>query len=232
MTEREFENTSFVQEEERQSIVLCPVCGEPVNNHSAEEIYTVDLVESDFRVRTLDDDILDTWLVFCHHCFYVTHDFTQIPKETDKVQDVIESDRYRARITDTNPTTLELFEHYLYMLKEVNALPTVLADTYLRMSWLHDDDGNEALASEYREKAIVNFAKALLLGDLDEKDISMIYYYISELSRRNGEFERAKKSLLKMNMEIPMFKQLYDMQSVLIRDRNKLAVAMPREENL
>jgi len=231
MTEREFENTSFIQEEERQSIVLCPICGKPVNNHSAEELYTVDVVESDFRIRTLDDDVLDTWLVFCHHCFYVTHDFTHIPNETEKVRDVIESRVYRDRFADTNPTTLELFEHYLYMLEEVKALPTVFADTYIRMSWLHDDDENEALASEYREKAIVNFAKALLLGDLEDKDISMIYYYIAELSRRKGEFDRAKKSLLKMDMEIPMFKQLFDMQSVLIRNRNKSAVAMPREEN-
>lgn len=231
MTEREFENTSFVQEEERQSIVLCPICGEPVDNHSAEELYTVDMVESDFRIRTLDDDVLDTWLVFCHHCFYVTHDFTQIPNDIEKVQNVIESGIYRDRFTDANPTTLELFEHYLYMLVEVKALPTVFADTYLRISWLHDDDENEALASEYREKAIVNFAKALLLGDLEDKDISMIYYYIAELSRRKGEFDRAKKSLLKMDVEIPMFKQLFDMQFVLIRDRNKSAVAMPREEN-
>jgi len=231
MTEREFGNTTLTQEEERKSIVVCPVCGKPVNNHSAEEIYTVDMVESDFRIRTLDDDILDTWLVFCHHCFYVTHDFTQIPSEIEKVQNVIESKDYRERFTDTNPTTMELFEHYVYMLEKVKALPTVFADTYLRMSWLHDDDGNETLASEYREKAIVNFAKALLLGDLEDKDISMIYYYISELSRRKGEFERAKKSLLKMDMQIPMFRRLFDMQSVLIRDRNKTAVAMPREEN-
>ena len=113
----------------------------------------------------------------------------------------------------------------------MSPLPTVFADTYLRISWLHDDDENESLASEYREKAIVNFAKALLLGDLEDKDISMIYYYIAELSRRKGEFDRAKKSLLKMDMEIPMFKQLFDMQFVLIRARNKSAVAMPREEN-
>ncbi len=231
MTEREFENTSFVQEEERQSIVLCPICGKPVNNHSAEELYTVDMVESDFRIRTLDDDVLDTWLVFCHHCFYVTHDFTQIPNEIEKVQNVIESYFYGNRFADKNPTTLELFEQYLFMLEEVKALPTVFADTYLRISWLYDDDENNVLASEFREKAIVSFAKALLLGDLDEKETSMIYYYIAELSRRKGEFDRAKKSLLKMDMESPMFKQLFDMQSVLIRDRNKSAVAMPREEN-
>ncbi|MCF7832647.1 MAG: DUF2225 domain-containing protein [Candidatus Marinimicrobia bacterium] len=232
MTEREFQNTTLTQEDEQQSIVLCPICGEPVNNHSAEELYTVDIVESDFRIRTLDDDILDTWLVFCHHCFYVTHDFTQIPNEIGKVQNVIESDMYRDKFTDTNPTTLELFEIYLFMLEEVKALPTVFADTYLRMSWLYDDDGNDVLASEFREKAIVSFAKALLLGDMDEKDVSMIYYYIAELSRRKGEFDRAKKSLLKMDMEIPMFKRLFDMQSVLIRDRNQSAVVMPREENL
>lgn len=164
MTDREFENTTFEQEEEQQAAVLCPVCGQPVNNHPAEELYTVDLVESDFRVRTLDDDILDTWLVFCHHCFYVTHDFKQIPHDIEKVQDLIESEAYKERFADTNPTTFELFEHYLYMLKKVKAAPMVFADTYLRMSWLFEDDGNVAQSDECREKAITYFAKALLLG--------------------------------------------------------------------
>jgi uncharacterized protein (DUF2225 family) len=231
MTEREFENTTLEQEKERSAAVLCPVCGEPVNNHPAEELYTVDLVESDFRVRTLDDDILDTWLVFCHHCFYVTHDFKQIPHDIEKVQDVIESEEYRERFADTNPTTMELFEHYLYMLEEVKALPMVFADTYLRMSWLYEDDGDMRAADDFREKAIQHFAKALLIGDLDDKEVSMIYYYIGELSRRKGEFDRAKKALLKMDMQVPMIKNLFDMQSRLLRDGNKSAVAMPREEN-
>lgn len=231
MSEREFENTTFEQEEEREAAVLCPVCGQPVNNHPAEELYTVDLVESDFRVRTLDDDILDTWLVFCHHCFFVTHDFRHIPNNIEKVQDVVESPEYKKRFADTNPTTLELFEHYLYLLKQVNALPMVFADTYLRISWLYEDDDDSHRADEYREKAIVHFAKALLLGDLDDKETSMIYYYIAELSRRKGEFDRAKKSLLKMDMQIPMIRRLFDMQSQLLRDRNTSAVAMPREEN-
>jgi hypothetical protein len=77
----------------------------------------------------------------------------------------------------------------------------------------------------------VHFAKALLVSDPDEKDTSMIYYYIGELSRRNGQFDRAKKALLKMHMEMPMFRRLYDLQSELIRDKNKAAVAMPREEH-
>jgi uncharacterized protein (DUF2225 family) len=230
MTEREFENTTLEQENERETVVLCPVCGNPVNNHAAEELYTIDLVESDFRIRTLDDDILDTWLVFCHHCYYVTHDFRHVPDDIEKVQDVIESNDYRTRFHDANPTTLELFEHYLYMLQEVKALPMVFADTYLRMSWLYDDDGNENLASAYREKAVVHFARSLLPGDLDDKETSMIYYYIAELSRRKGEFDRAKKALLKMDMQIPMFKRLFDFQSALLRDKNKSAVAMPREE--
>jgi uncharacterized protein (DUF2225 family) len=230
MTEREFENTGFEQEEERQSFVLCPVCGNPVNNHSAEELYTVEIVESDFRIRTLDDDILDTWLVFCHHCFYVTHDFKYVPDALEEVKDMVESSEYRDRFADINPTTEELFSHYLFMLEELKAKPMVFADTYLRLSWLAEDDGNETLCNEYREKAIVHFAKALLLGDLEDKEVSMIYYYIAELSRRKGEFDRAKKALLKMDMQIPMFKKLYDMQSVLIREQKKSAVAMPREE--
>lgn len=231
MTDREFENTTLGQEDEQESVVLCPVCGNPVNNHAAEELYTVDVVESDFRVRTLDDDILDTWLVFCHHCFYITHDFRQLPSEMEKVQDVIASSSYKNRFADTNPTTLELFEHYLYMLQQVNAMPMVFADTYLRMSWLYEDDGDETATSDCREKAIVHFAKALLVGDLDDKEVSMIYYYITELSRRKGEFERAKKAMMKMDVQIPMIKRLFDMQARLLRDRNKSAVVMPREEN-
>jgi tetratricopeptide (TPR) repeat protein len=107
----------------------------------------------------------------------------------------------------------------------------VFADTYLRMSWLYEDDGDMRAADDFREKAIQHFAKALLIGDLDDKEVSMIYYYIGELSRRKGEFDRAKKALLKMDMQVPMIKNLFDMQSRLLRDGNKSAVAMPREEN-
>lgn len=229
MSEREFENEGPFEEEE-SPIVLCPLCGEPVNNHPAEELYTVDVVESDFRVKTLDDDILDTWLVFCHHCLYVTHDFRQIPDSLDIINDMLQSQEYSERFADTSPTTMELFEHFLYMLKKVQATPMVFADTYLRMSWLAEDDNNIELTNEYREKAIVNFAKSLFIGDLDEKETSMVYYYIAELSRRRGEFDRAKKALMKLDIQIPMMKKLFDMQSVLLRDKNLNAVVMPREE--
>jgi len=218
-------------EESSEAIVLCPVCGQAVNNHAAEELYTVDLVESDFRIRTLDDDILDTWLVFCHNCLYITHDFRHIPDQINLIRDYVLSGDYRMRFTDTNPTTLELFEHYIVMLEKVNAPAMVFADTYLRMSWLYDDDQNDLDACAYREKAIVHYAKALLAGSLSEKDISMIYYYIAELSRRNGDFERARKALLKVDTAIPMFRSLFEFQTVLIRDHNDGAAIMPREVN-
>ncbi|MFO7840753.1 MAG: DUF2225 domain-containing protein [Fidelibacterota bacterium] len=218
-------------EDEHKRAVVCPVCGMQVNNHAAEEIYSVDIVESDFRVRTLDDDILDNWLVFCHNCLYVTHDFSVTPREMKEIRNIVYSDNYQQRFTDTNPTTMELFDHYIYILKKSGAMPMDFADTYLRMSWLFADDSDETTAAEYREKAIVNFAKALLVSNPNEKDTSMIYYYIGELSRRNGQFDRAKKALLKMNMEMPMFRRLFDFQMALIRDKNKAAVAMPREEH-
>ncbi|MFA6618794.1 MAG: DUF2225 domain-containing protein [Candidatus Neomarinimicrobiota bacterium] len=229
MSEREFENKGPF-EDEVTPIVLCPLCGQPVNNHSAEELYTVDIVESDFRVKTLDDDILDTWLVFCHHCLYVTHDFRQIPDNIDPIKDMLESQEYSERFADTNPTTMELFEHFLYMLEKVKAAPMVFADTYLRMSWLAEDDDNIELTNEFREKAIVSFAKSLLIGDLDDKETSLVYYYIAELSRRKGEFDRAKKALMKLDVQIPMMKKLFDMQTVLLRDKNASAAIMPREE--
>ncbi len=230
MTEQLYEHDTFGHDDNSETnIAVCPVCGQPVNNLAVKELYTVDVVESDFRVRTLDDDILDTWLVFCHHCFYITHDFTQIPNELELVSELINSDIYQQRFADTNPTTMELFEHYLFMLEQIAAQPIVFADTYLRMSWLYEDDKDIKAANAYREKAIVQYAKALLIGNLDEKEKSMIYYYIAELSRRNGQFERAKKSILKI--DISMFQHLFDFQTALIRNHNKRAVAMPREEN-
>lgn len=217
-------------EQETGNIVLCPVCGNPVNNHAAEELYTVDVVESDFRVRTLDDDILDNWLVFCHHCYYVTHDFTLIPERASEMREIVESDEYRARFTDANPTTMELFEHFLYLLKKAEASPMVFADTYLRISWLFDDDGDSESAKKYREEAVKHFAKSLLIDDPDDKERSLIYYYIAELSRRNGDFIRAKKALLKMDMNQKMFRRLFEFQSELIRGHNGNAALMPRED--
>ncbi|MDD3095804.1 MAG: DUF2225 domain-containing protein [Candidatus Marinimicrobia bacterium] len=225
-----FYDPEMLQEEDSDTMVICPLCGNPVNNHSAEELYTVDVVESDFRVRTLDDDILDSWLVFCHHCLYVTHDFRLIPEDSDRLREIVESEEYRERFTDIEPTTLEIFEHFLYLLEKAEAPPMVFADTYLRMSWLYDDEEQNEKADAFREKAIRNFAKSLLVSDPDEKERSLIYYYIAELSRRNGEFERAKKALLKMDMKQTMFRRLYELQSGLIRERNRKAALMPREE--
>lgn len=218
------------REKDTENIVLCPVCGNPVNNHAAEELYTVDVVESDFRVHTLDDDILDNWLVFCHHCYYVTHDFTLIPERVSAMREIVESDEYRARFTDSNPTTMELFEHYLYLLKKAEASPMVFADTYLRISWLYEDDGDSESAKSYREEAVKHFAKSLLIDDPDDRERSLIYYYIAELSRRNGDFVRAKKSLYKMDMNQKMFRRLFEFQSVLIRGHNGNAALMPRED--
>jgi tetratricopeptide (TPR) repeat protein len=224
------EKSEAHRKENSENIVLCPVCGNPVNNHAAEELYTVDVVESDFRVRTLDDDILDNWLVFCHHCYYITHDFTLIPERINELREIVESPEYLQRFSDVNPTTLELFENYLFLLEEAEASPMVFADTYLRMSWLFDDDRDRAQAEKLREKAIKYFAKSLLLDNPDEKERSLIYYYIAELSRRNEEFDRAKKALLKMDMSIGMFRRLYEFQSELIRERNANAALMPRED--
>ena len=228
MTEQLYEHNTFGHDDDSETnMVVCPICGQPVNNLAVKELYTIDVVESDFRVRTLDDDILDTWLVFCHHCFYITHDFTQIPNELELVSDLIDSDIYQQRFADTNPTTLELFEHYLFMLKQITAQPIVFADTYLRMSWLYEDDKDIKTADAYREKAIVQYAKALLIGNLDEKEKSMIYYYIAELSRRNGQFERAKKSILKI--DISMFQHLFDFQTAININQNKRDFPKQRE---
>lgn len=226
-----FYNPEMRQTEDDAVMVMCPVCGNPVNNHAAEELYTVDVVESDFRVRTLDDDILDSWLVFCHHCLYITHDFSLIPDNIAQLREIVDTEAYRERFSDTNPTTMELFGHYLYLLEKAEAPPMVFADTYLRMSWLCEDEEQSKEAEAFREKAVSNFAKSLLVSDPDTKERSLIYYYIAELSRRNGEFERAKKTLLKMDMKQSMFRRLYDMQNELIRARNRNAALMPREES-
>lgn len=226
-------NESIPYSEETEDVnqaIICPVCGNSVVNTPTEDLFSVDHVESDFRIRTLEEDVLDSWLVYCPYCFYITHDFEHVPKNLDLVQAYVQSAEYTDLLEDNTPTTLERFIVYLSILKVAKVSSFMMADTYLKISWLFEDDNDTENAIFYREKAVTHFGRSLLEQELSNKDSSMVFYYIAELSRRNKDFVRAKKSLLKMDTGITMFKHLFDFQAKLISKKDFSSAKMPHKE--
>ncbi len=215
--------------ENEENIVLCPVCGKKIANNPKENIFQIDSIDSDFRIHTTQDDLLDDWLLICHNCYYIDHDFSIVPENLNEVRYFVESDEYLNNFLDNNPTTHELFENYLRILKIKKSSEYLFADCYLRITWLYDDNDMLEKANEYREKAIQHYGRILLERKNDEKNESMIYYYIAELSRRKGEFDRAERALGNMNTSLKEIEKLYKFQKKLIQDKNSNMMKLPKE---
>ncbi|MEA1987416.1 MAG: DUF2225 domain-containing protein [Candidatus Marinimicrobia bacterium] len=208
--------------------ILCPVCGNRVTNNPKDNLFQIESIDSDFRIHTGQDDLLDDWLLICHNCYYIDHDFSIVPENIQEVQSFVESNEYLNNFADNNPTTYELFDNYLRILNVKKGSAYLFADAYLRISWLYDDNKMTEKADEKREKAIQYFGKTILESTKSDKNQSLLYYYIAELSRRKGEFKRAKKALNNMDNSIKEIKQLYEFQNKLIDDKNKNSVKLPK----
>jgi uncharacterized protein (DUF2225 family) len=217
--------------ENGQRAVSCPICGRNVANNPKELIFEIDVIDTDFRIHTLQDDLLDDWLIQCPSCFYVSHDFSSPPKKLQDVSVYVESPAYLEQFSDNNPTTLELFSAYLNILFVDEARSYLIGDCYMRMSWLYDDDENEQMALKSREKAIQYFEKSLLETEMNAHDVSMSYYLIADFHRRNKDFDKARKNLYNLDTSIKMMKRLFDFQWKLISEKKSGIVHLPRKEN-
>lgn len=211
--------------------VACPICGTNIPNNPKELIFQIEAIDTDFRIHTLQDDLLDDWLMQCPVCFYISHDFASPPKNLQEVSVYVESSAYLGQFSDNNPTTLELFNAYLGILIVDKVRSYLLGDCYMRISWLYDDEGNEALAAQHRTKAIEEFERSLLETDMNSKDISMSHYLMADMHRRNKDFDNARKNLYNLDTSIKMMRRLFDFQWKLINEKNSGVVHLPREES-
>ncbi len=217
--------------ENGERAVSCPVCGTNVPNNPKELIFEVESIDTDFRIHTLQDDLLDDWLIQCPACFYVSHDFASPPTHLQEVSVYIESPEYLEQFSDNNPTTMELFRAYLGILFVDKARSYLIADCYMRISWLYDDEDDQEMAAENREWAIEYFEKALLEKEMKPHDVSLSHYLIADLHRRNKDFEKARKNLYNLDTSIKMMRRLFDFQWKLISEKKSGIVHLPREEN-
>ena len=214
--------------ENEENIILCPVCGKKIANNPKDNIFQIESIDSDFRIHTVQDDLLDDWLLICNNCYYIDHDFSIVPENLNEVKNYVESAEYLDKFSDNNPTTYDLFENYSRILNIKKGSSFLFADCNLRIAWLYDDDNLLNSANEYREKSIQYFGRALLERENGKKNESMIYYYITELSRRKGEFKRAKKALKNMERSFTEIDELYKFQKKLIEDKNSNNTELPK----
>lgn len=211
--------------------VACPICGTNIPNNPKELIFQIDAIDTDFRIHTLQDDLLDDWLMQCPVCFYISHDFASPPKNLQEVSVYVESPAYLGQFSDTSPTTLELFKAYLGILTVDKARSYLLGDCYMRISWLYDDEENDELAVQHRKNAIEHFERSLLETEMNSKDISMSHYLMADMYRRNKDFDNARKNLYNLDTSVKMMHRLFDFQWKLINEKNSGIVHLPREES-
>ncbi|MHC4661047.1 MAG: DUF2225 domain-containing protein [Planctomycetota bacterium] len=73
-----------------------------------------------------------------------------------------------------------------------------LADYAIQVAWCrHDEeeDNDTPELEKFRKAAVFHFEDALADGQMQEKELPTIHYLTAELSRQNGDFEKAKKHL-------------------------------------
>lgn len=214
-----------------QRAVACPVCGTNIPNNPKDMLFEIESIDTDFRIHTLQDDLLDDWLIQCPVCYYVSHDFASPPKNIQEVSVYVESPAYLEQFSDNNPTTLELFRAYQGILAVDGARSYLIGDCFMRIAWLFDDEGDNARAVENRKKAIEYFEQSLLETDMNSKDISLSHYLMADMHRRNKDFDKARKNLYNLDTSIKMMRKLFDFQWKLINEKKSGIVHLPREES-
>ena len=227
----EFDSNYIPEDIEKgERAVLCPICGTAINNNPADLLFDVEQVDSDFRIRTLQDDLLDDWLIMCPECYYIDHDFSEPPQKENEIRAFVQSDEYKNLLPDNNPTTPEMFSVYLILITLQERDSYLKADCHLRMAWLYEDESDEIKTNIHRRKAIDHFKKTLLDKQFDAKQTGTIQYQISDIYRRLGEFSIAEKTLFNLDVREKTLKHLYDFQSKLLSERNTQCVSLPGDK--
>ncbi len=224
-------DSNYVPEdiEKGEEAIVCPICGTSVINNPADLLFQVDHFDSDFRVCTLEDDVLDDWLLMCPSCYYIDHDFKQPPLRENEIRAYVESEEYLRLFSDNTPTTLEKFSIYLILLTLQGRDAYARADCHHRLAWLYEDEDSAEKADLHRNKAIEFFGKSFLERFFDVRQTGLIYYKMADLYRRMGGFDSAGQMLYNMDMKEKTLKHLFDFQSKLLAEKNSGRVALPGE---
>ncbi len=220
----------FSEEGQEEDSVLCPVCGVQVVNNPADQLWELDYIDADLRVHTIEDDILDDWLILCPKCFYVDHDFRHVPAKRAELAAFVQSDKYLSLFPDNNPSTRELFSVYLILQTMMNASPILLADIHQRLTWLFEDENDLERVHFHRQKAIDFYEKAAQFSDDDPSVVQLIWYLLANLYRRNGNFIKAGQLILNLNTQISRYRELYAFQKELIEAKDSSAPPLPRKD--
>jgi len=210
--------------------VLCPVCGRQLINNPADQLWELDFIDADLRVHTVQDDILDDWLIMCPACFYIDHDFRHVPEKRAELAAFVQSEKYLSLFPDNNPSTRELFSVYLILQTMLQAPPILIADIHQRLCWIFEDDNDKPRASFHRGKAIEFYEKAAQRSGNDPAVTQLIWYLLANLYRRSGAFKKAKQILLNLNTEKERYHKLYLFQKQLIDAKDCSAPPLPGKE--
>ncbi|MFB3880658.1 MAG: DUF2225 domain-containing protein [Armatimonadota bacterium] len=170
----------------------CWVCGE-VFLRQEPRGYAVSGRGSDLCPQPVGPNPLPLLLHTCPTCGFTADGRGFHPDQLDdQVREWVLAgglSRLAAQLPDTDYARYEIAALCHARRRRPSALQ--LAEYYLAASWLAQSEGALDALPGYQAEAARHLERALLLGDLDEKERAAMTYLVGELRRRMGEFDAA-----------------------------------------
>lgn len=183
--------------------VLCPVCNTSIDVKIVRTSkFALQKVDPDFRQHIVNFEPLWYSVQVCPHCFYanLSEDFAKV---TDRGKKIIlgESAKFKAEVVTgfSIPRNIdEIFTAYyiaIYWLKGAMVDKLKEGKLWLRLAWLYEDAGDQALSLMASEKALVAYKDVFHNGrrqttvEQDQR-LSML---LGELCMRNNLRDEARK---------------------------------------
>lgn len=204
-------------------IAECAVCG------FANEVLPQPRLEAaeppDFDTRPGEPlrSTLPSWVSACRHCTYCSEDLTV---SHAKAADVIQNEAYqRIYVDETMPPKAREFLCYAYLLDKVRQHSDA-GWSSLHAAWACDDVEDWAAGARCRQHAIEYWKRGKQAGEAFSDDLASEYALVSDLHRRQGQFELALvtcSEALDMDDIPPVIEQILRRQKSLIEQRDMAA---------
>jgi hypothetical protein len=200
--------------------VTCAICGSVSPQFVPAEIPDDAPPDFDTRPGPPWGEALKTWIAQCPRCGYCAEDLSLVVPGADEI---IQSPEYAERLSNnTVPWLGRQFACYALIVERAHQWADA-GWVWLHAAWACDDAGDHAAASACRRMAIDRWKRAKELGIGFADDLATEFAIVTDLHRRNGEFEHAAVTCAEaLDIEdIPApIEQMLRRQMILIQQRN------------
>ena len=167
----------------------CFVCGNTAEYTVIGSTNTFGSPDLDTRPPEMMRSTMPFWVQKCPHCGYCAPD---ISAGSEAARDIVETDVYRAQVSDDRFPQLANRFLCAALVFEVSGKLAEAGWAAVRAAWACDDAGTDDGARLYREKALASLADVRERGQVFARDAASEDAVLADLYRRTGQFERVE----------------------------------------